>query len=316
MPQLRLRRTTRTTQPAPGPQHMHRGTGSRAVVVTVVRDEAEMLPRWVTYYGEQLGYDNLVVFDDNSRDGSTDDLPCTVHRLPELDATRVPFEKARMDLVSRATNGFLSWYDVAVFTDVDEFLVPDPAKHDGLQSYLAARTDRPAVGALGLNVVHHPSEGPIDASKPVLGQRRFAKFVPLMCKPAVKRVPTEWTAASHGIRTPFEVDPELFMLHLKFYDRDALRRTAEHRLAMVEADGRAAGSSWAKGGDAMVDVLDEAVAGVDPQSVPEFDPGSIDPSGLVIEDPKEGYRTVKVGQIRAMQGQPLVRIPERLWGLV
>jgi hypothetical protein len=36
----------------------------------------------------------------------------------------------------------------------------------------------------------------------------------------------------------------------------------------------------------------------------------------VIEDPKEGYRTVKVGQIRAMQGQPLVRIPERLWGLV
>jgi hypothetical protein len=137
-----------------------------------------------------------------------------------------------------------------------------------------------------------------------------------MCKPAIKRVPAEWTAASHGIRTPYQVDPELFMIHLKFYDRDALRRTADHRRSMVEADGRAAGSSWAKGGDAMVQVLDRSVAGVDPDDVPEFDPASVDLAGLVYRDDKDGYRTMKVGQIRAMDSQPLVRIPERLWGLV
>ena len=41
-----------------------------------------MLPRWVQYYGDQLGQDNLVVLDDNSVDGSTEHLPCTVLRLP------------------------------------------------------------------------------------------------------------------------------------------------------------------------------------------------------------------------------------------
>lgn len=275
-----------------------------------------MLPRWVDYYGSQLGYDNLIVFDDNSSDGSTDDLPCTVHRLPALDSARVPFEKARMELVSRTTNGLLAWYDVAIFTDVDEFLVPDPARHDGLQAYLAVQTSLDAVGSLGLNVVHHPTEGPIDPSRPVLGQRTYAKFVPLMCKPSIKRVAASWSAASHGIRTRFEVDPELFMFHLKFYDRDALRRTAEHRKSMVEADGRAAGSSWSRGGKAMVAVLDRAVADSGAGAVPEFDPAAIDAASLVQYDEEDGYRTIKMGQVRAMDDQPLVRIPERLWGLV
>jgi hypothetical protein len=291
------------------------GKGTRAVVMTIVRDEFAMLPRWLDYYGGQVGLENLVVFDDGSTDGSTDSLPCTVHRLPELNMRHVPFERARMDLVSGLARGLLSWYDLAIFVDVDEFLVPDPAQHDGLTDYLAARAERKVMAPLALNVVHHVTAEPdLDPTRPVLEQRQYAKFVPGMCKPSIKRIPAKWTAASHGVRAPFAVDPALFMLHLKFSDRAALRRSADHRRAMFEADGHASGSNWWRGGDEMVNRLGQFTKDVDPATVEEFDPSAVDLSGVVIQGPKAGFRTMKQGQLRAMARQPLVRIPERLVG--
>ena len=53
-------------------------------VITMARDEGTMLRRWVDHYSREVGVDNLVVVDDNSSDGSTDDLPCTVLRIPPL----------------------------------------------------------------------------------------------------------------------------------------------------------------------------------------------------------------------------------------
>lgn len=287
-------------------------SGNRAVVMTVARDEAVMLPRWVEHYGRQVGLENLIVFDDNTSDGSTDDLPCTVHRLPRLDTDRTPFEKARMRLLNGAANGFLGWYDAVVFTDVDEFLVPDPSKYAGLGDFLAARPDQAVLAPLALNVVHAPGEAPLDPSRPVLEQRRFAKFVPLMCKPSIKRSQARWTNASHGIVVPFEVDPELFMLHLKFADRDNLRRSSDNRRAGVDADKRPGRSSWGGGGDEMLEVLDQAVD-TDLAAAPEFDPDAVDLEALVVRHGDE-YRTLKQGQVRTTRDSPLVRIPARLQG--
>jgi len=286
-------------------------SGNRTVVMTVARDEATMLPRWVEHYGRHVGLENLVVFDDNTSDGSTDDLPCTVHRLPRLDTERTPFEKARMRLLNGAANGFLGWYDVVVFTDVDEFLVPDPAKYDGLGDYLAARPQA-VLAPLALNVVQTRDEEALDPARPVLEQRRFAKFVPLMCKPSIKRSQARWTNASHGILVPFEVDPELFMLHLKFADRDNLRRSSDNRRAGVDVDERPGRSSWGGGGDEMLTVLDQAVDAV-LDDAPEFDPATVDLAKLVVKHGEE-YRTLKQGQVRTTRDTPLVRIPTRLQG--
>ncbi|HET7736179.1 MAG TPA: glycosyltransferase family 2 protein [Nocardioidaceae bacterium] len=287
-------------------------SGSRAVVMTVARDEAVMLPRWVEHYGRHVGFENLVVFDDNTTDGSTDDLPCTVHRLPRLDTERTPFEKARMRLLNGAANGFLGWYDAVVFTDVDEFLVPDPTRYGGLGDFLEARPDKAVLAPLALNVVQAPDEAALDPSRPVLEQRRFAKFVPLMCKPSIKRSQARWTNASHGIVVPFAVDPELFMLHLKFADRDNLRRSSDNRRAGVDDDKRPGRSSWGGGGDEMLTVLDQAVD-TDLAGAPEFDPAAVDLAGLVVRHGEE-YRTLKQGQVRTTRDSPLVRIPARLQG--
>lgn len=310
------RSPTAETVPEPPPQAPSERSDAplpNVLVMTMARDEADMLPRWVDHYGRQVGTENLVVLDDSTVDGSTEELPCTVHRLPPLGPR---FEGTRMRLLSGLAAGFLEVYDVVVFVDVDEFLVADPAVHADLRSYLATRADRDVIAPLGLNVVHLPqAEGALRPDAPVLGQRHFAQFAPLMCKPSLKRVPAAWRWASHGIEAPFEVDPELFLVHMKFADRDALAKVAAHRKAVSDADGRARKSSWSRDAEEIVAAFDQAVAGVDPDAVPELDPGELDLAAVVA--PRDGwFRAVGAGQVRALQQQPLRRVPSRLLGTI
>lgn len=290
-----------------------RGELPSVAAVTMVRDEGRMLPKWVDHYGAQLGVDNLVVVDDNSVDGSTEGLPCTVLRLPP--AYKKDFEPTRMAVLSGLAATLLEVHDAVIFSDADEFIVADPDRHESLRHFVAARRDRGAVGVLGLNVIHHlAAEGPLAFDRPFLEQRRLAKFVPLMCKPALKTVPAAWAAASHGIRTDFAIDPELYMFHFKFADREHLRAAAEHRRAMVELDGRAASTSWSQGGDAMVDLLESmnAELGADPASQDEFRPPPRRRLAEIVEQTPQGVvRATGVRQMLAMERRPALRIPER-----
>lgn len=270
-----------------------------------------MLPRWVDHYGSQVGVENLIVIDDNTTDGSTDGLPCSVLRIPGFG--RKGFEARRIRLVSGLATGLLRVYDVVVFVDADEFLLADPDQYDGLKDFLRRRPDD-VIAPLAFNVVHHVgSEGPLRPDRPVLGQRQLAKFAPVMCKPSMKRIDAPWAAASHGVRAPYAVDPGIFMMHLKFADRDLLQSVAERRNALAEDGGRGINASWRFSGDSMVELLEQSVRGVDPSAVPEFDPALLDLDDLVIHDGKV-WRAPGPGHVMILKKQPLVRIPRRLHG--
>ncbi|MEU6133990.1 glycosyltransferase family 2 protein [Nocardioides sp. NPDC047086] len=281
-------------------------------MLTIARDEGEMLARWVDHYGRAAGHENLIVFDDGSTDGSTDELSCTVQRLPGF--RKGNFEAGRMGLASGVAHGLLGIYDVVIFTDVDEFLVPDPAKYANLSDYLIRRPER-VIAPFALNIVHHTAvEGALVSGKPILGQRSYAQFAPLMCKPSVKRVPAAWTLASHGIKAPYVPDPGLFMLHMKFADVDLLRRQADRRNELARSVGRGKGSSWGRSGDDLAGLLTAATASAS-ADVQEFDPASVLPARLVREE--DGvHRAVGPGHIDNLRNQPLLRIPERLHGIV
>lgn len=308
-----LRRARSAAPDAPAlPQRRAERAGADLAVITMVRDEGAMLRRWVEHYGREVGVEHLVVLDDGSSDGSTADLPCPVIPLPPL--TR-PFERSRMGLLSGLASGLLEAYDAVVFTDADELLVADPDRWSDLGHFVHEQPDALALGALGLNVVHAPGEEPLDPARGVLEQRAHATFVPLMCKPAMKWVAADWAAASHGLRAPYDVHPDLYLFHLKFADRDHLRAVADHRRAMVEADGRAAGTSWSKNADEMVEVLDRAAASVRTDAPVFTAPRGAELDALVIEGDRPGvWRAPKGGQIQAMVRQPPQRLPERFVG--
>jgi hypothetical protein len=284
-------------------------------VITMARDEGTMLRRWVEHYTREVGADNLVVVDDNSSDGSTDDLPCPVLRIPPL--TKKSFEPARMGLLGGLSAGLLEAYDAAIFCDVDEFIVADPKVHESLRHFVAARPGRQAVGVMGLNVVHDiAQEPPLVEGEPILGQRSLAKFLPLMCKPSLKWEPANWALASHGIKCPFEVDPELFMFHMKFADRDHLKAVADHRHEMFRTDGRAARTSWERSGGDMVNLLDEITADIDHDAIKPFGPPLKKLPGIVEQSAPDTWRAVGGGQVQAMRNRPLVRVPDRFLGRV
>jgi hypothetical protein len=281
----------------------------------MVRNESGMLPRWVRHYAAQCGGpEHLLVIDDNSSDGSTDDLPCPVVRIPPLTGH---FEPTRLSLLSKFAAGLLEAYDAVLFTDADEFLLADPKKYPTLVDLVADRPDVPVIGAMGLNLVHHlGSEEALDPGLPLLSQRRLAKFIPLMCKPAVKRVPAPWTAASHGVKgTPYAIDPDLYMFHAKFSDRDALRAAADHRREMVDMDGRAHRTNWKFGGDAMVELLESIVTDVRLDELKPFSPPRKLLSGIVRQE-GQTFRARGDRQVPAMRKRPFVTVPDRFEGLV
>lgn len=287
----------------------------RVAAVTMVRDEGAMLRAWVDHYGRQLGHDHLLVLDDGSTDGSTDGLPCTVTRIKPITGH---FELSRMELVSAAAAKLLRRHDAVLFADADEFIVADPARHDSLPAFVAARPGIAAAGVVALNVIHHVSLEPaLDLHRPVLAQRSLVKFMPLMCKPALKWVKNPWAAASHGIRdAPFAIDPDLWMFHLKFADREGLRATAQSRRAMVEADGRAAASSWQFTGDEMVQLLDRVNAELpdDVADIPEFSASPSRLDGIVQTFDGGVTRATGARQAVAMERRPARRIPPRFRG--
>lgn len=280
-------------------------------VITVVRDEATMLPRWVRHYSRQCGGpERLVVIDDNSTDGSTDGLPCPVIRLP--DREHEDWAMTRLRMVNAMATSLLQTFDAVAFVDADEFLVADPQKYADLRELVADRPHAKALGAMGLNVVHRVGvEGPLDPDRPVLRQRRTAKFVPKMCKPAIKLGTGHWASGSHGIRLPYEVDRDLYLFHLKFADRDHLVATSGHRRQLTEETGRGQSANW-RLGDELVEVLDGMDVTTAVKELPRFRPNPDKLAQIVEHDRDNLWHSVGGGQVRAMRDRPLVRIPKRL----
>jgi hypothetical protein len=202
-------------------------------VVTMSYNEPEFVPIWVKYYGSQYGNASLYIVDHGSDDGSTENLDhVNVVRIP-----RSPkHNKKRAKFLSEFCSSLLKWYDAVIYTDIDEFLVPDPDSYKDLKDF----TDRLAVDtvtAIGLNVTHVPStDPPLDPAVHILEQRRWARFVFPMCKPLITRVPIDWTPGFHSSDQPTNFD-RLFLFHLHNFDLPIGLRRLERTRNMPWGDG-------------------------------------------------------------------------------
>jgi glycosyltransferase involved in cell wall biosynthesis len=211
----------------------------KVAAVTMVYNEKEYLPLWLRHYGRHVGAENCFVVDHGSEDGSTEQLGGASRvRIP-----RSPYDPPRQSAFnSQFCASLLKWYDWVIYSDVDEIIMPDPKVAISLRDY-CRRPIPDVVSAIGLNIIHRAEhEPPLDLSRPVSEQRRYAFACSPMCKPSLIRRPVVWSPGSHASDAPTTFD-HLYMFHLRWFDLPIglarLKRTREMAWARQEAGAHA-----------------------------------------------------------------------------
>ena len=187
----------------------------KAAALTFVYNESVNLPLWIKYYGANFGEKNLFVIDRESTDGSTSNLGDVNRIVIPRDAFD---DRKKADFMSSMQNALVNYYDAVVCGDCDELVVPNIGPYASLADYVA-RADFDYVTCIGLNVLHIINqETALDVNKPILAQRRYARFMSATCKTMLSRVPIRWMPGLHCLDRRPKIDRNLFMFHTKTMD--------------------------------------------------------------------------------------------------
>jgi hypothetical protein len=203
-------------------------TGRRAAAAfTIAQNEPVMLPLWLQYHERHFAGRDLYVLDHDSTDGCAEQLAGRCHVIPVHRSTS--FDHRWLRATVEAFQSFLlQSYATVLFTEVDEFVVPDPRHYSGLADYIA-RMAAPAVRCVGFEVVQQPDEPPLDFDEPILRQRSSWHASSDYGKRVLSRIPLAWSEGfHHEYNAPDDPpDPALMLIHLHRVDYQ--RCLARHR---------------------------------------------------------------------------------------
>lgn len=195
-------------------------SGFSVCALTTLRNDTLFLRRWAAYYGQELGAENLFIILDGHDQEPPENLGrVNIIRLPHHPAPRALGDRRRARVMSKIASGLLEYYDLAIATDVDEFIVLDPNQNSDLKTYLSKKRFS-SLSALGLDVGQHPTlEHALDRDAPFLGQRRFAHVNSRYTKPSIISRPLRWGSGMHRIKgRNFRIDPNLYLFHFGMVD--------------------------------------------------------------------------------------------------
>lgn len=197
----------------------------KIAAITSVRNGARFLHRWISYYGAALGPENLFVILDGQDQARPDPgLGVNTLCLPHVPLGRLAGDKQRARRASALARTLFTSYDIVMGTDVDEFVVVDPATGRGLAEYLSELRIKGSVSALGVDVARNSrAETTLDWDQPFLGQRKFGKLSDRYTKAAILSEPLNWGSGQHRVRRHgFQIDPNLYLFHFGSVDDQEL----------------------------------------------------------------------------------------------
>ncbi len=272
----------------------------RVAALTMVRDEAALLPLWCRHYLRQVGAGNLFVLDQGSQDGGTHGIPAHVTPVPDA-----PLDEGwRATCVTEVVRELLSRYDWVIHSDADELMLADPRHFSTLADYALAEP-APAARAIGLDLHHIPGEErPFDPALPLGAQRRWVRFAASMCKPALVREAVRWTPGFHASEPPGQFGA-LYCVHLRYVDLGM----GLARLARTRARAALPGTNpHQRVPDAEFEALMRSVATLPRHADVPFDP--------VLPPLHPWIEQVQAGADLELAGDALWELPERFRALL
>lgn len=208
----------------------------KIAAITMARNDEFFLNRWIDYYGNQLGEENLYIY----LDGEDQPIPAhakTAHVIHQKRVAEhvVQAEKRRLGFLSEIAAQLLDQYDMVIGVDADEFLVVDPACGKSLAEYLSSIKCDSSVSGLGMDVGQNlDTEKTLDSNLPFLSQRRFAFLSPRYTKPSVISKPVSWGSGFHRIKGKnFKIDPNLYLFHFGSVDYEMIQQRFQDKDRMA-----------------------------------------------------------------------------------
>jgi hypothetical protein len=220
----------------------------KVACITSVRNDRLFLRKWIDYYGGNFGRAALFVI----LDGLDQEIPLGCEGVNFLhlrnrdwanEVRNVKLRRAVMDHNrARAMSDLarMLWrydYQAVIATDVDEFLIADPARHASLDGFLQTNDARTStLSGLGLDVVQNlKTEAAIDPARPFLQQRHSAVISSAYTKPVLAFRPVTWGAGLHRVkRRNYHIHPDLFLLHFGLVDYEtAMGRANDPNLIAI-----------------------------------------------------------------------------------
>ena len=204
----------------------------RIAAITMARNDEFFLSRWIKYYGQELGYENLYIYLDGLDQTVPENAGAShVTKLPHTDMSRAAGDKYRIGLMSDLAKKLFQEYDIVIGCDCDEFLIIDPDLGISLREYLSNKKIDTTLSGLGLDVGQHMKhEKPLDTTKSFLSQREYAFISTRYTKPVVLNEPVTWGSGFHRVKNHnFHIDKNLYLLHFGAVDMEMLVKKAEKR---------------------------------------------------------------------------------------
>ncbi len=213
----------------------------KIAAITMARNDAFFLKKWISYYGKEIGRENLYVFldglDQEAPEGSEG---VNITKVEKIQGKVVALDRARLKFLSDRAAELLTDYDLIIGCDADEFLVVDPKLEMSLRAYLSTLNIKTSASGLGLDVGQNLNEeGPIREDENFLSQRSYAFASTRYTKPVVVAQPLTWGSGFHRIKGQnFHIAEHLYLIHLGGFDDNML-------MARFSDKDRMAGG-WAK----------------------------------------------------------------------
>lgn len=207
----------------------------RIAAITMVREDAFYLQKWIRYYGVEFGQDNLYII---SHGGLANMIAichgCNIIRVPIRSTGdtvgQKRYNRDRAGLVQALVRGLLGYYDFCIYTDVDEFIVIDPSRRQSLSEFILCHDGETVISPFGLDVVHVRSldKASVSLDEPILSARAFCRVAPRYTKPLITNRDITWAGGFHySTHSRLYIPDGLYCFHMKWADRD-LALNAHH----------------------------------------------------------------------------------------
>jgi hypothetical protein len=209
--------------------------------ITMVYQDYWALQQWYRHYGRHLGHRNLYVISHG--------YDPEIQRIcPDASVITIPreslknFDRVRLRVINDIQSGLGNLYDWVIQTDADELVCFNPNTY-GSFTELFETTAAPALFALGLNLAEAEGDAPMEGDAPALAHRNLACVTGNYSKAwAVRKsLPLRWHGVFCGYRRTeefrFEMPDDVFFVHLKHANSEALKATNAVRKSVADSVG-------------------------------------------------------------------------------